>query len=63
MKIIENNFKMMNLIERLSTSKSFPLLEHEVINLCLQARQVFLGQPMLLEIASPVNICGKSTYF
>lgn len=49
----------MNLIERLLTSGEFPLLEHEVINLCYQARQVFINQPMLLEVPSPIIICGK----
>jgi serine/threonine-protein phosphatase PP1 catalytic subunit len=36
----------------------FPLSEFEVIQLCLSVRQIFLQQPMLLELCVPLNICG-----
>lgn len=49
----------MNVIQRLLNSQNFPLAEHEVINLCIAARQSFNNQPMLLEVTAPVNICGE----
>lgn len=48
----------LNVITRLIHSQDFPLTEIEVINLCIEARQSFLHQPMLLEVAAPINICG-----
>ncbi|RKO92050.1 Metallo-dependent phosphatase-like protein [Blyttiomyces helicus] len=34
------------------------LAEHEVHFLCKRSREIFLSQPMLLELAAPVKICG-----
>ncbi|KAJ0407784.1 hypothetical protein ATCC90586_003286 [Pythium insidiosum] len=34
------------------------LSESEIRGLCLHAREVFLKQPMLLEIEAPIKICG-----
>ncbi|KAG5671525.1 hypothetical protein PVAND_001719 [Polypedilum vanderplanki] len=55
----------MNLIDRLLSvfNKSpseykFPLADFEVIQLCFQVRQIFMRQPMLLELPVPINICG-----
>ena len=30
----------------------------DATNLCNQAREVLLGQPMLLELGAPIKICG-----
>jgi serine/threonine-protein phosphatase PP1 catalytic subunit len=30
----------------------------DVVSLCKQAREVFLQQPMLLKLESPIKICG-----
>jgi hypothetical protein len=35
------------------------LLESEIRGLCLKAREIFLEQPMLLELEAPIKICGK----
>lgn len=42
--------------------KSVLLLEHEIRGLCVKSREIFLSQPILLELESPLKICGKYTY-
>ncbi|XP_019868761.1 serine/threonine-protein phosphatase alpha-2 isoform-like [Aethina tumida] len=39
-------------------SKNLDLPEKAIITLCLKARQIFLQQPILLELEAPLNICG-----
>ncbi|KAJ9595071.1 hypothetical protein L9F63_013636, partial [Diploptera punctata] len=34
------------------------LEEREILGLCHASREIFLGQPMLLELEAPVRICG-----
>ena len=34
------------------------LQSHDATQLCTQARDIFLGQPMLLELGAPIKICG-----
>jgi serine/threonine-protein phosphatase PP1 catalytic subunit len=34
------------------------LTVQDATNLCNQAREVFLSQPMLLELGAPIKICG-----
>ncbi|CAM8949200.1 unnamed protein product [Rhodiola kirilowii] len=48
------------LIERLlqGKGKRIPLTEPEIRHLCLAAKQVFLSQPVLLQLEAPINICG-----
>ncbi len=38
--------------------KTVHLTENEVRNLCLKSREVFLSQPILLELEAPIKICG-----
>lgn len=40
------------------TGKSVLLSENEVYSVVLRSREVFLGQPALLEITAPAKICG-----
>ena len=35
------------------------LEESEVRALCLKAREIFMSQPVLLELEAPIKICGK----
>lgn len=39
--------------------KTVHLTENEVRNLCLKSRDIFLNQPILLELEAPIKICGK----
>jgi len=35
------------------------LLETEIKMLCVKARDIFMQQPILLELEAPIKICGK----
>ena len=39
--------------------KDCKLLESEIRGLCLKSREIFLSQPMLLELEAPIKICGR----
>lgn len=39
--------------------KDVKLLESEIRGLCLKSREIFLEQPMLLELEAPIKICGN----
>ena len=34
------------------------LTETQIKNICIKAREIFLSQPMLLELEAPIKICG-----
>jgi serine/threonine-protein phosphatase PP1 catalytic subunit len=38
--------------------KDCKLTESEIRGLCLKSREIFLSQPMLLELEAPIKICG-----
>ena len=38
--------------------KQVTLLEHEIRYLCTKAREIFIQQPILLELEAPIKICG-----
>eukprot|EP01111_Echinosteliopsis_oligospora_P002844 TRINITY_DN1447_c0_g1_i1.p1 TRINITY_DN1447_c0_g1~~TRINITY_DN1447_c0_g1_i1.p1 ORF type:complete len:337 (+),score=76.96 TRINITY_DN1447_c0_g1_i1:1645-2655(+) len=38
--------------------KPVDLLEHEIKGLCNKAKDIFLSQPILLELEAPIKICG-----
>ena len=40
--------------------KNVQLSENEIRGLCLKSREIFLSQPILLELEAPLKICGKS---
>ncbi len=40
--------------------KTVQMSEAEVRGLCLKSRELFLQQPILLELEAPLKICGKS---
>ena len=39
--------------------KNVQLTESEIRGLCLKSRELFLSQPILLELEAPLKICGK----
>ena len=39
--------------------KTVQMTESEVRGLCLKSREIFLQQPILLELEAPLKICGK----
>lgn len=39
--------------------KSVQMTEAEVRGLCLRSREIFLQQPILLELEAPLKICGR----
>ncbi|EGR33131.1 protein phosphatase catalytic gamma isoform, putative [Ichthyophthirius multifiliis] len=41
-----------------SKARSSALSEAEIKALCLKSREIFLSQPMLLELEAPIKICG-----
>lgn len=54
-----------SIIERLLSvrgskpGKNVNLTEAEVRGLCIKARDIFISQPILLELEAPLKICGK----
>jgi len=40
--------------------KQVNLAEHEVKALCIKAREIFMSQPVLLELEAPIKICGET---
>ena len=38
--------------------KYVQLTELEIFGLCLKSREIFLSQPILLELEAPLKICG-----
>jgi len=48
-----------NLVRGAKPNKNVHLNENEVRGLCLKSREIFLSQPILLELEAPLKICGK----
>ena len=42
--------------------KTVQLTEGEIRGLCLKSREIFLSQPILLELEAPLKICGAYKY-
>ena len=38
--------------------KNVQLTEGEIRGLCLKSREIFLSQPIMLELEAPLKICG-----
>lgn len=38
--------------------KNVQLTETEIKSLCMKSREIFLSQPILLELEAPLKICG-----
>ncbi|XP_017868461.1 PREDICTED: serine/threonine-protein phosphatase alpha-2 isoform-like [Drosophila arizonae] len=57
-----NPVELKEIILKLSTNKTplagVVLSERTLTNVCMAARSLFLSQPMLLELSTPIKICG-----
>jgi serine/threonine-protein phosphatase PP1 catalytic subunit len=59
-----NDLNIDNILEKLlevrgcRPGKQVNLTEQEVRGLCIKAREVFMSQPILLELEAPLKICG-----
>lgn len=42
--------------------KPVQLAEFEIKYLCTKAREIFINQPILLELEAPIKICGELTF-
>ena len=42
--------------------KQVQLAEYEIKHLCTKAREIFINQPILLELEAPIKICGRFTH-
>ena len=51
------------LVKSARPGKRVNLLESEVAYLCQKSRQVFLSQPVLLELEAPIKVCGIKMKF
>lgn len=43
--------------------KQVQLLETEIKMLCVKARDIFMQQPILLELEAPIKICGELSHY
>ena len=62
----EKKFDVDEIIEKLLQAKSYkpnkevPLLESEIRWLIIKVKQIFMEQPVFIELDSPINICGDT---
>lgn len=42
--------------------KTVQMTEAEVKGLCMKSRELFLSQPILLELEAPLKICGELSF-
>jgi len=60
-----NEFNLDAIIDKLlavkgsKPGKQVNLTESEVKNLCIKSREIFVSQPILLELEAPLKICGN----
>lgn len=53
------NFNCIKKVRNSKPGKNVQLAETEIRGLCLKSRELFLSQPILLELEAPLKICGK----
>lgn len=49
-----------DLVRGCRPGKIVQMTEAEVRGLCLKSREIFLSQPILLELEAPLKICGRT---
>lgn len=61
----EKQFDVNNIIQRLldvrgaKPGKGVNLQQEEILAICVAAREIFMSQPVLLELEAPLKVCGK----
>ena len=40
--------------------KQVNLTENEIKGLCMKSREIFISQPILLELEAPIKVCGNA---
>jgi serine/threonine-protein phosphatase PP1 catalytic subunit len=61
----QNDVDLDSIIDRLlevrgsRPGKQVQLLEAEIRFLCTKAREIFISQPILLELEAPIKVCGN----
>jgi len=53
-------FKSFLVVRGCRPGKIVQMSEGEVRGLCLKSREIFLSQPILLELEAPLKICGMN---
>ena len=56
------SFNQVLIYYRSRPGKQVNLTEAEVRGLCIKARDIFINQPILLELEAPIKICGKQLF-
>jgi serine/threonine-protein phosphatase PP1 catalytic subunit len=56
------NFPLFEVRGCSSSIKFVQMSEEEMNLLCDKSKDIFLNQPMLLELIAPIKICGNVTY-
>ena len=51
-------FALFLLVRGSRPGKNVQLTEAEIRGLCIKSREIFLSQPILLELEAPLKICG-----
>jgi len=51
-------YVLFNLVRGSRPGKQVQLQEHEIRYLCTKSREIFINQPILLELEAPIKICG-----
>ena len=63
-----NDLDVDNIIEQLLAvrgarpGRQVNLTENEIRWLCIKSREIFIQQPVLLELEAPIKICGMLLY-
>jgi serine/threonine-protein phosphatase PP1 catalytic subunit len=55
---IDDLIKRLISVKDKSPGETVDMTEREITTLCVVAREIFLEQPVLLELTAPVNVCG-----
>jgi serine/threonine-protein phosphatase PP1 catalytic subunit len=50
-------------VKNCKPGKQVNLTENEITGLCNKAREIFISQPILLQLEAPINICGNLNSF